>query len=335
MPSTSNEPLLTVKNLGLDIVPRRSRTAIPVLLDVDFTVARGESVCVVGESGSGKSMTTRAIMRLLPDGARPRGSVTFGGSDVFSMTAKALSRFRSREIGMIYQDPRAHVNPLWTVGDFLTEGVVTSGLMSKPEARRKALALLQEVGIPDGERRLKQYPHQLSGGLLQRMMIVMTLMPEPELIIADEATTALDVTVQADVMAVFASLKKHRELSLLFITHDLDLAAAVADTIVVMYAGRVIERGPARDVYFRPSHPYTSALLRSRPNPRSQAKLESIPGRPIAAAEAGTGCAFAPRCPFAQARCRSSVPELREYGNGTVACHRAEELQDELMEVAG
>lgn len=334
MTDTTREPLLTVRNLALDIVPRRSQTSIPVLFDVDFTVSRGESLCVVGESGSGKSMTTRAIMRLLPDGARPRGEITFDGADVFRMGAKALARYRSREIGMIYQDPRAHVNPLWTLGDFLAEGVVTSGLMSRADARRKALELLKEVGIPDGERRLKQYPHQLSGGLLQRMMIVMTLMAEPELIIADEATTALDVTVQADVMSVFAGLKKHRDLSLLFITHDLDLAAAVADTIVVMYAGRVIERGPAREVYFRPSHPYTSALLRSRPNPRSQAKLESIPGRPIGAAEAGTGCAFAPRCPFAQAVCRATVPELRDYGAGTVACHRVEEIQDELMVVA-
>lgn len=327
-------PLLSIVNLEMDIAPGRRAGRVPILLDVSFSVNRGQSVGVVGESGSGKSMTTRSVMRLLPDGARSRGAITFAGEDVMAMSPRRLAQFRANQIALIYQDPRAHINPLWTIEDFLVEGVVASGVMDRAAARAKALTLLDEVGIVDGQRRLGQYPHQLSGGLLQRVMIVMALMSDPELIVADEATTALDVTVQADVMAVFRSLKEDRGLSLLFITHDLDLAAAVTDVIVVMYAGRVVERGPAHDVYHSPSHPYTAALLQSRPNPHSQAELVSIPGRPMSASEVGEGCAFASRCPFAREICLREVPALRQFRNEDVACHRAEQIHAELSGVA-
>lgn len=319
---TETETLLEIRHLGLEV----GRTRVPVLLDVDFAIRRGEVVSVVGESGSGKSMTARSIMRLLPDGAEPHGSIRFDGADVLAMSKRELAAFRAGRVGMIHQDPRAHINPVRTIGDFLIEGVVSSGRMSRDEARRRAVALLAEVGIPDGERRMRAYPHQLSGGLLQRVMIVMAVMADPDLIIADEATTALDVTVQADVIAVFRQLTARRALSLLFITHDLDLAAMVSDTIVVMYAGRIVERGTARDLYTSPRHPYTSALLRSRPNPRSKAPLVSIPGRPQSASEVAGGCAFASRCAFAQSRCREERPEMRSSGATSVACHRADEL---------
>jgi oligopeptide/dipeptide ABC transporter ATP-binding protein len=269
----------------------------------------------------------------LPDGALTTGDVEYGGRDVFALSARALTTYRRESVGMIYQDPRGAINPLWTVGATLIEAAVASGKLGKSEALEKAVNLLAEVGIPDGERRLAQYPHQLSGGLLQRVMIVSALMNDPGLIIADEATTALDVTVQAEVVSVFRRLKETRDLSLLFITHDLDLAATISDTIVVMYAGCVVERGTAQQVYFHPLHPYTSALLHSRPNPHTQELLVAIPGRPISAAEATTGCAFASRCLFAQERCRTERPRLRQVDGGTVACHRAEELAGEFAGV--
>ena len=321
---TEPRNLLEIEKLRLSVTSRAKET-IPILLDVSLTVAERQVVAVVGESGSGKSMTTRTVLRLLPDGAKTDGDVRFEGRDVLAMSSSELAKFRSSKIGMIYQDPRAHINPLWTIGDFLLEGV--SGREQRRAARAKALRLLTEVGVRDGERRLQQYPHQLSGGLLQRMMIVMALMPDPELIIADEATTALDVTVQAGVMKVFKDLKEQRGLAMLFITHDLDLAASVADTIVVMYAGRVVERGSAEDVYERPAHPYTEALLKSRPNPRSRERLVSIPGRPASAATAGGGCAFAPRCRFATEICTSEVPQLRVVDRNAVACHHAEAIR--------
>lgn len=327
---TERLPLLQISDLRVRI-DNGSKTSVPVLHNVTLTAHEGEVVAIVGESGSGKSMTTRAIMRLLPRGSHVDGSIGFRGTEALRQTARELAHFRSTSVGMIYQDPRAHINPVWTIGNFLTEGVVSAGMMSRSEARHKALRLLGEVGIADGERRLGQYPHQLSGGLLQRMMIVAALMPDPDLIIADEATTALDVTVQAGVMSVFRRLKEDRHLTMLFITHDLDLATSVADTIVVMYAGRVIERGTARSVYLTPSHPYTAALLRSRPNPHSKQRLESIPGRPASAADAGTGCAFADRCKFAIDVCLSDTPEVRRVFDTDVACHRAEVVHHELI----
>ena len=326
---TERKPLLEISGLRLRIGTGRN-PAVPVLHDVTLTAHEEEVVAVVGESGSGKSMTTRTVMRLLPDGSVVDGSIRFRGDEVLTQSPRELARFRSSSVGMIYQDPRAHINPVWTIGDFLIEGVVNTGGMSRRDAREKAIGLLAEVGVTDGSRRLRQYPHQLSGGLLQRVMIVAALMCDPDLIIADEATTALDVTVQASVMSVFRRLKEERRLAILFITHDLDLAASFADTIVVMYAGRIVERGTARAVYLTPSHPYTAALLRSRPNPHSKQRLESIPGRPASAADARAGCAFADRCAFAIDVCTTEVPRMRRVFDTDVACHRAEVVHDEL-----
>ena len=326
----TTEPLLELTNLQLTIKDPASRKPIPILHDVTFSASAGEVVSVVGESGSGKSMTTRSIMRLLPNGSRTAGSVRFDGRDVLTQSARAQASFRASSVGMIYQDPRAHINALWTVGDFLIEGVVSSGKLSRRAARDRAIERLGEVGIMDGERRMLQYPYQLSGGLLQKVMIVAALMSDPDLIIADEATTALDVTVQAEVMDVLRRMQRERDVTMLFITHDLDLASSVADKIVVMYAGRVVERGAARAIYESPTHPYTSALLQSRPNPHSRARLISIPGRPISAAEATTGCAFADRCRFAIDVCRTETPQMRSVNGSDVACHRAEEIHTQL-----
>lgn len=326
-------PLLEIEELRVSI-RNAARDDIQILRGVSLSAATGEVVAIVGESGSGKSMTTRAVMRLLPGGATVDGRISLDGDDVLAMGTRKLAALRASRVGMIYQDPRAHINPLWTVGDFLVEGVVHTTRTTRAQARQRALDLRAEVGIPDGERRMAQYPHQLSGGLLQRIMIVSSLMGDPQLIIADEATTALDVTVQASVMEIFRRLIATRDLTMLFITHDLDLASSVADQIVVMYAGRVLEQGPARSVYTAPAHPYTDALLRSRPDPRSRQPLVSIPGKPASAAETPTGCPFAPRCEFAVDRCREEVPRLRLVNDSMVACHRADELRRQPMAVS-
>ncbi|MDP4502543.1 ABC transporter ATP-binding protein [Nonomuraea turcica] len=329
------ERLLDIEHLHVELPPRDRRAAPrTVIHDASLSVAPGESVGLVGESGSGKSMTTKAVMGLLPRGAVATGKVGFRGHSILDMKGRELADFRAQRVAMIYQDPRAHINPLRTVGDFLVEGVVASRMMRRAEALEAACALLRDVGVPDPERRIAQYPHQLSGGLLQRMMIVMALLPSPELILADEPTTALDMTVQSDVMAILAEQIRERSLGMLFITHDLDLAAAVTDSLAVMYAGVVVEHGPAADIYAAPRHPYTAALLASRPSPTSVRRPVSIPGRPVSAFEVGEGCVFASRCAHATGQCRTQRPAPRRVGARTVACHHAEELEPALREGA-
>jgi oligopeptide/dipeptide ABC transporter ATP-binding protein len=299
----------------------------PILVDVGLTVAAGEAVGLVGESGSGKSLTARAIMRLLPGGARVEGEIEFDGRSVLSMSAEALRAYRGAEVGMIFQDPRAHTNPVRTIGDFLTEALVDHGLARRAAAYRTALELLESVGIDRPQRRMAQYPHELSGGMLQRVMIAAALATEPRLLLADEPTTALDVTTQSEVMAILAELRAERSLATLFITHDLELAVAVCDRILVMYAGTIVEDSPAASLHERARHPYTIGLLASRPDPvRRAARLQAIPGRPISAWEAGPGCPFAGRCAYATDRCRDERPRLREVAGGWVACHHAERV---------
>ncbi|MYW01996.1 ABC transporter ATP-binding protein, partial [Streptomyces sp. SID3343] len=225
---------------------------------------------------------------------------------------------------MIFQDPRAHINPVRTIGDFLTEGLRTNLGMRAGAARREAVGLLAEVGIDDGERRLRQYPHELSGGLLQRVMIASALAGRPRLILADEPTTALDVTRQAEVVAILDRLRRERGLGLLFITHDLDLATAICDRVSVMYAGSIVESRTAADLYARPRHPYTAALLGARPSIEARvARLPVVPGRPISAFEAPPGCAFGNRCPCAEDACHTDAQRLRVLDGGAVRCRRA------------
>lgn len=319
--------LLDVSGLSIDLpVGRERRTVVG---DVSLTLAKGESMGLVGESGSGKSITSRAILRMLPRPARIGGTVRFDNTDVYSMGRKPLRAWHATQVAMIYQDPRAHINPLHTIGDFLTEGLRESGV-SRPEADQRAAALLADVGISDTDRRLRQYPYQLSGGLLQRVMIASALLCDPEMLIADEPTTALDVTTQADVVAIMNDLRDQRELGLIFITHDLDLAAAATNRIAVMYAGTIVEVGTSTAVTTQPRHPYTAGLLRSRPSPRRKAPLQPIPGRPLGAWEVQGGCVFASRCAFATDQCREIAPTLRRLDMTMVACHRAEELTDQL-----
>ncbi len=297
-----------------------------VIHDASFEIAAGEALGLVGESGSGKSMTARAIMRLLPPRAEISGSVSYLGQSVPGFSRSALRDFRATQIAMIYQDPRAHINPVRTNGDFLLEAMLAQGVRPAA-ARERAVGLLAQVGIADGGRRLRQYPHQMSGGQRQRIMIAAALATSPRLLLADEPTTALDVTTQAEVMAILGDLRVERGLALLFITHDLDLAAAVTDRMAVMYAGMIVEIGSSQTIHQDALHPYTVGLLRSRPKIGSRARIRVIPGRPVSAFEAGPGCVFAARCPYATGRCRTERPGLREVERQLVACHRAEELK--------
>jgi oligopeptide/dipeptide ABC transporter ATP-binding protein len=229
---------------------------------------------------------------------------------------------------MIFQDPRAHVDPLYPIGDYLAEGLTVHGGRSRGAARAEALRLLHEVGIEDGERVLRSYPHQLSGGMLQRVMIAASIALEPDLIIADEATTALDVTIQREIVSIFAELRRDRGLAMIFITHDLDLASALCDRVLVMYAGRIVEHQPAGRLFAEPLHPYTSALLAARPHVDDrEERLAVIPGRPVQPFERPEGCPFHPRCAFAQDRCLEARPPLRTIiPDGSAACVRSEEL---------
>jgi ABC-type dipeptide/oligopeptide/nickel transport system ATPase component len=254
-----------------------------VLHDVSLSIAAGEAVGLVGESGSGKSMTARAIARLLPTGADLAGTVRFDGRDVSTMRGDDLRRYRG-DVSVVFQDPRAHINPVRRIGDFMTEALRTNAGVSASDASRRASELLGEVGIPDGQRRLHQYPHELSGGLLQRVMIATALLTEPRLLLADEPTTALDVTTQSEVMAILDELRRERGLLLLFITHDLELAGAVCDRTAVMYAGQVMEARGADRLQNDPLHPYTAALVAARPRiDETQARLAALRGRPAAA----------------------------------------------------
>lgn len=293
----------------------------PVLRRVDLSVPAGSAVGLVGESGSGKSMTARAVLRLLPAGALSSGRLLFDGANVPDMGTARLRTLRTRDVAMVFQDPRAHINPVRTVGDFLTEGLVTTRGVRPRAAEATVTALLRDVGVPDAARRLRQYPAELSGGLLQRVMIAAALAGEPRLLLADEPTTALDVTTQAEVMAVIDEARAARGLAMLFITHDLALAAAVCDRVAVMYAGTVVEELPAGQLYDGARHPYTRALLASRPEPGTGRPLRAISGRPVSAFDAGPGCAFAPRCPSASRRCTDERPLPRDLGDGRAACH--------------
>jgi oligopeptide/dipeptide ABC transporter ATP-binding protein len=323
-----SDPLVEIDGLRVDLRVDGARRR--VVHDVSLRLEAGEAIGVVGESGSGKSMTMRTIMRLLPRGARTEGAVRFEGSDVAAMSKRALRSFRADDVGMIHQDPRAHVNPLRKIGDFLTEAPVRVGGMTRAGADEVAVALLREVGIDDAERRMRQHPHELSGGLLQRVMIAAALVCRPRLILADEPTTALDVTTQEDVMAILDEERRVRGAAMIFITHDLDLAAAVTDRLAVMVAGMVVETAPARDLHETALHPYTAGLLAARPSSERRQRLVTIPGRPVSAFEAGPGCVYASRCPFAQDRCREQRPAPRPLGDHVVACHRAEELRGSL-----
>ena len=276
-------------------------------------------------------MTARSVIRLLPEGAEVTGTVSFDGEDVYAMDGAALRAFRAERVGMIFQDPRAHVNPVRKLGDFLTEALIAHRGIAPDAARLKMLGILTDIGVSLPERRLEQYPHELSGGLLQRMMIAAVLAMEPELILADEPTTSLDVTTQSEVMSILDERRREAGLALVLITHDIELSAAVCDRTVVMYGGRTVEEG-GRQLRASPQHPYTAALAASQPDLLGTfgSRLPTIGGRPLSAIEAPAGCPFATRCQFAVDACTQVEPVLKRRGEGSTACLRIEEIAPEI-----
>ncbi|MFF2779789.1 ABC transporter ATP-binding protein [Streptomyces sp. NPDC058052] len=316
-------PVLEIE--GLELRLPEGRAARPILDGVSLTVRPGETVGLVGESGSGKSVACRSVLGLLPKGARTSGRVLVNGADVLTMDRARLASLRAREVAMVFQDPRASVNPLRRVGDFLTEGLRASGTPAA-KATARAEELLAAVGIRDPRGALRRHPHQFSGGMLQRVVIAAALAAEPALLVADEPTTALDVTTQAEVISILARLRAERGTGMLFVTHDLELASAVCDRVYVMYAGRIVETRSTDELFDRPRHPYTAGLLACTPRIEAGAPApRPIPGRPVSLAEQPAGCAFAPRCAHAVARCTEEKPALARHGEGYAACLRAEE----------
>ncbi|MFD9478936.1 ABC transporter ATP-binding protein [Streptomyces nojiriensis] len=328
---TSPAPTLDIQGLRITL----PGTARPVLDGVDLTVSTGETVALVGESGSGKSLTSRSALNLLPPGAVVEGAVRVGGEDVLTMTADRLRTVRASAVAMVFQDPRAAVNPLRRIGDFLTESATLTRALSRAEATARATGLLRAVGLDDPAV-LRKYPGQVSGGMLQRVVIAAALMGDPSLLLADEPTTALDVTSQAEVISLLAGLRARFGTGLLFVTHDLDLAAAISDRVYVMYAGRIAESGPAEALFARPRHPYTAALLASTPRmdgPRG--RLAAIEGQPPDLRQALHGCAFAARCPLATEVCDQQVP-LPVAAPGRpghlAACHHSDRLEGSTVD---
>ncbi|MBS3652493.1 ABC transporter ATP-binding protein [Pseudaminobacter sp. 19-2017] len=312
------QTVLEVK--GLDVRLPTQSGILHAVRGVSFDVALGETVCVVGESGCGKSMTSLAIMGLLPNGAvRTADRLAFSGKDLTGLTERQMSDLRGDKLSMIFQEPMTTLNPVYTIGDQLTEPLFRHRRIGRQEAYEKAEAILERVGISGAKRRLGQYPHQLSGGLRQRVVIAMALMCEPQLVIADEPTTALDVTIQAQILHLLKQLQREFGMGMLFITHDLGLVARLADRVVVMYAGQVVESGPAKDIFERPVHPYTQGLLRCIPIPgRTErgGRLGAIPGMVPSLIGGIEGCSFRSRCPAALPRCANETIELQDL-NGS------------------
>ncbi|GAA2551967.1 MULTISPECIES: ABC transporter ATP-binding protein [Streptomyces] len=315
--------LLEVRDLHVEF---RTRDGVAKAVNgVDYQVDAGETLAVLGESGSGKSVTAQAVMGILdmPPGRITGGEVLFRGRDLLTLKEDERRRVRGAEMAMIFQDALSSLNPVLSVGDQLGEMFVVHRGMSKKDARARAVELMDRVRIPAARERVKQYPHQFSGGMRQRIMIAMALALEPALIIADEPTTALDVTVQAQVMELLAELRREYRMGLILITHDLGVVADVADRIAVMYAGRIVESAPVHDLYKAPAHPYTRGLLDSVPRLDLKGRdLCAIKGLPPNLANVPPGCAFHPRCPMARDVCRTDVPPLYEVSETRgSACH--------------
>jgi oligopeptide/dipeptide ABC transporter ATP-binding protein len=287
---------------------------------VSFTIGRGETLGLVGESGSGKSLTALSIVRLvLPPGRITGGRVELEGQDLLRLPEAAMRRVRGRRIGFVFQEPMVALNPVYTIGFQIAETLGVHGLARGANARRRVVELLQAVRMPDPERRAREYPHQLSGGLRQRAMIAIAIAAEPRLLIADEPTTALDVTVQAEILDLLREMRRTLDLSLLLITHDLGVIAGMADRVAVMYAGRIVEQAPVADLFASPAHPYTRGLLASIPTGAPGDRLQAIPGTVPALGQVPAGCAFAPRCPDRFGPCEARRPDAYELGPGRAA----------------
>lgn len=319
--------LLEVKNLKTSF--KTHIGDVQSVRGVSFHLDKGEALGVVGESGCGKSVTMMTIMRLLGENAKIEAeTITFDDKDITKPTEKLMQTIRGNDMSMIFQDPMTSLNPLFTIGDQLTEHLIKHKKISKKEAKEKAIKMLDMVGIPSPEKRLKQYPHEFSGGMRQRVMIAMSLICEPKLIIADEPTTALDVTIQAQILDLMKDLKEKLDTSIILITHDLGVVADLCSRINVMYGGLIVEEGTTEDIFYRGKHPYTWGLLRSVPNPKSELKEKLIPieGQPPDLLKPPVGCPFTARCDYAMKICKEKQPPLFDISEGHRAacwlCHK-------------
>jgi oligopeptide/dipeptide ABC transporter ATP-binding protein len=312
-------PILAIRNLttGFD----QAGGFVPAVIDVSFHVAAGETLCLVGESGSGKSLTALSIMRLVqPPGRIASGSIHFttrgGTRDLLRLSEREMQHVRGAEIGLVFQEPMTALNPVFTIGSQIEETLRIHGRATRADARDKAVELLAAVSVPEPARRVREYPHQLSGGLRQRALIAMALACNPALLIADEPTTALDVTIQAQILDLLRALQQKMGLALLLITHDLGVVAEMADRVAVMYAGRIVEEAPVAALFAGPKHPYTQGLMASMPGGEPGARLTAIQGTVPALGQLPPGCAFAPRCPYRFEPCDTAPPPSLAVGDG-------------------
>ena len=315
-----NDILLSVENLKVHFIG--DGPVAKAVDGVDFNVRRQETVCIVGESGCGKTVTALAILGLLkqPPASIAGGRITFDGRSLLDMPKHELRALRGKRIAMVFQEPMTSLNPVFTIGDQIGEAVLAHERVSAEEIRRRTTRLLDDVGIVDPQRRLGDYPHQLSGGQRQRVMIAMALACEPDLIIADEPTTALDVTVQAQILSLLKNLKQDKNMAIQYITHDLGVVAAIADRVYVMYAGVVVEQGPTAIIFGHARHPYTMALLNALPTKKKRGlRLYNIPGNVPHPAYRPQGCPFHPRCQYREPSCENAFPALCSYGEGHYA----------------
>ena len=313
-------PVLSVRNLRVEFPTRKG--VLVAVDDVSFDIAQGEVLGVVGESGAGKSMTGSAVIGLIePPGRIAGGEVRLKGQRLDNLPDEEMRKIRGRRIGMIFQDPLTSLNPLYRIGDQITETIRTHAPLSQAAARKRAIELLVDVGIQGAEARIDAYPHQFSGGMRQRVVIALALAADPELVIADEPTTALDVSIQAQIIQLLKRLCRERGTAVMLITHDMGVIAETADRVAVMYAGRIAEIGPVRDVVQSPHHPYTKGLMGSIPTLDTDApRLTQIPGSMPRLTAIPRGCAFHPRCTEAVARCRQERPEAQKLGRSEVSC---------------
>jgi oligopeptide/dipeptide ABC transporter ATP-binding protein len=307
--------LLAVKNLRCGFIIEGR--PVGVVRGVDLSVNEGEILGVVGESGSGKTMTMRSIMQMLPPGARMEADgLSFAGKNLLGQGEVFLRNIRGRDISMIFQDPMTSLDPLVRIGDHIEEVLLRHTTMKRAEIRQELVSILGRVGIREPEIRMRQYPHELSGGMRQRVLIAMALACRPRLLIADEPTTALDVTIQAQILTLIRSLKENEGMAVVLITHDMGVVATLCQRVAVMYGGFILEEGPVDDIFSRPLHPYTSSLLRSIPiidQNRKNRRLAAIPGQPPSILDPPPGCPFTPRCPMATPQCSRALPGLQAY----------------------
>jgi peptide/nickel transport system ATP-binding protein len=321
----ADTPAVTVENLAVRF-RQRDRT-IHAVNGIDFTLARGEVLGILGESGSGKSVTLRALMRLLPDYCEIEGRIVIDGEDITAATPSRLEELRGGGIAMIFQEPVTALDPVFTIGEQIAETIVRHEGTTHREAWRRALDLLERVQIPSAKRRLAAYPHEMSGGMRQRAMIALALSCQPSVLLADEPTTALDVTVQIQILLLLRELQRELGMAVIFVTHDVGAAAEISDRLAVMYAGRFVETGSVRDVLRKRAHPYTEGLLAANLHGAEPgARLTTIPGAPPNLAALPAGCSFTPRCAYALPACHDAQPPTRSYGAGHMArCLRAAE----------